>query len=206
MKTKKRKMMTKSTHEISRRPVVTAAFTLSWDGRVIEQRPPEKRVDAVLCDAEEPAPSGGAVRVLVSATGKVDLESRFFKETHVIVYSPARMARRTQAALAVLGVGVHLRAHGKWPLREVLEHLLTAHRIRRVAVALNAKHFRELATDGLLDELRIAWRPSVVGEMSLPPITGLDEQFLPRGIVLDLLRLERRDDEFLARYRVQGSH
>jgi riboflavin biosynthesis pyrimidine reductase len=190
------------------RPVVTAAFTLSWDGRVIERRPLEKRVDAVLSDAED-LPAAAVARVLVTATGRLNSGAPFFQDTSspVIVYSPDRMTRATQTALAMLGVRVHIRDHGKWPLREVLEHLPATHGIRRLAVALGPKLFRELATDGLLDELRISWRPAIAGgRLSLPTITGLDEQFLPRGIVLDLLKLERKQDEFLARYRVHGSH
>jgi hypothetical protein len=66
------------------------------------------------------------------------------------------------------------------------------------------KRFRELATGGRLDELRLTFRPCILGGKSALPITGLEEDFLPRGIVLDLLKLERTADGFLARYRVRA--
>lgn len=65
------------------------------------------------------------------------------------------------------------------------------------------KHFRRLAAAGRLDELHLTFRPCIIGGKSAPPITGLDEAFLPRGIVLDLLKVERKPDGILARYRVR---
>ena len=64
--------------------------------------------------------------------------------------------------------------------------------------------FRELAVGGQLGELCITFRPCILGGKSAPAITGLTEEFLPRGIVLDLLKLERAGDECVARYRVRA--
>jgi riboflavin biosynthesis pyrimidine reductase len=195
----------------AQRPMVTAGFAVSWDGRVIERRSPEKRVDAVLfgSEAEEWGESSGVARVLVSATGRIDAGASFFRDgtAPMIVYSTARMSRATQTALAAMRhVQVHSRADGEWPLREVLEHLRAMHGMRRVALGGGPELFRKLAADGLLDELCLAWRPRIVGGKSAPPITGLEEEFLPRGIALDLLKVERGEDEFVARYGVQASH
>ena len=71
------------------------------------------------------------------------------------------------------------------------------------AKAADAAHIRELAASGLLDEVRITWRPCILGGKSAPAITGLGEDFLPQGIVLDLLKLERVGDECVAKYRVR---
>ena len=60
--------------------------------------------------------------------------------------------------------------------------------------------FRKLLAEGLLDEVSIAWRPCIGGGA---PITGPGSKYLPRGIVLELVKLERRGDECVARYRVQ---
>jgi riboflavin biosynthesis pyrimidine reductase len=70
---------------------------------------------------------------------------------------------------------------------------------RRVAFAGSPALFRKLLAGGLLDELSIAWRPCIAGG---PPVTGPEASFLPRGIALDLVKLERRGDECVARYRV----
>jgi riboflavin biosynthesis pyrimidine reductase len=56
---------------------------------------------------------------------------------------------------------------------------------------------------GALDELCVTFRPCILGGKSAPPLTGLNEDFLPEGIVLDLLRVERTDGGILARYRVR---
>ena len=71
------------------------------------------------------------------------------------------------------------------------------------SVELSPKNFRELLTGGELDEVHIAWRPCIAGGNRLEPITGLDPEFLPQGVALDLIKIERRKDEFLARYRVR---
>ena len=64
--------------------------------------------------------------------------------------------------------------------------------------------FRNLVASGLLDELWLTFRLCILGGKSAPAITGLEEDFLPRGVVLDLLKLERTADGFLARYRVRA--
>ena len=69
--------------ECAPRPVVTAAFTVSWDGRMIGRRPLGKAVDAVLygSDADPASPSAtpwrGGARVLVNTEGRVMRERRF---------------------------------------------------------------------------------------------------------------------------------
>lgn len=82
---------------------------------------------------------------------------------------------------------------------------------RRAAVALSwdgrvlgeaPENFRELAVRGLVEEVVITFQPRIVGG-GFPPITGLGEDFLPRGISLELLRLERKGDHCRARYRVR---
>ena len=66
------------------------------------------------------------------------------------------------------------------------------------------EHFRQLASEGLLDELCLTFHPSILGGKSAPAITGPDESFLPRGVALDLLKLEPTPDGFLVRYRVRS--
>jgi len=195
------------------RPVVTAAFAMSWDGRVMEQLAPAEPVDAELHEAEaahksyRPYKSYGGMRVLLSTTGRIRTGAGFFleKASQVMVYSTDRMPGTTQRALAGMQhVRVHLRAEG-WPIREVLEHLRATHGVRRVGIAGGPKLLRELAAGGLLDELCLAWRPMILGGKFAPAITGLEEGFLPRGIVLDLLKLERKDDGCRVRYRVHAA-
>jgi len=57
----------------------------------------------------------------------------------------------------------------------------------------------------LPDELCITFRPCILGGKFLPSITGIEEDFLPRGIVLDLLKVERTADGIRTRYRVRGT-
>jgi riboflavin biosynthesis pyrimidine reductase len=121
------------------RPVVTAAFTASWDGRLLEIIAPHGRADAQLSDTRTPYP--------------------VLKRLH------------SQGA-------------------------------RRIAFAGSPALFRRLCAEGLLDEISVTWCPSIGGG---PPITGLPGRYLPHGIALDLVRLERRGAECVARYRVQAT-
>jgi riboflavin biosynthesis pyrimidine reductase len=130
------------------RPAVTAAFAVSWDGRLLERRSPGGRVDAELGDDLPP------------------------------------------------GSGTSLPS-----LRKALERL-GSQGVRRVAFAGSPALFRKLLAGGLLDELTVAWSPRIVGGPSVPPITGMGGGFLPRGIALELRKLERRADEWVARYGV----
>jgi len=123
----------------------------------------------------------------------------------VIVYPRAAMVRSKRAAQEPLRrLKFDLHEGEDWPLREILEQLLASHGVRRVAVAVRPRLFRALTVAGLVDELSIAWRPVIAGD-SLPPITGRDREFLPRGIVLDLLKVERKEMEYVARYRVRDA-
>jgi riboflavin biosynthesis pyrimidine reductase len=189
------------------RPVVTAGFALTWDGRVMERQLVGKGVDAVLSDIGMPSVDGAAARVVITA-GRMDARATGLggSAAPLIIYSGSRMPRATQATLAGLPwVRVHLTASGEWALGDVLAHLFTEHGMRRVAVELSQVRFRELANGGLLDELRIGWRACIAGGKALLPMTGLDEEFLPRGIALDLVKLARGESEYVASYRVRGS-
>lgn len=202
-------MMHRHGTETVRRQMVTAAFAVSWDGRVLERRFPKGPVDAVLFEneAEDRSAGGSAARVLVSATGHIRVRANLFRAGlfPVIVYSVFRMPQGIRAALAAMPhVRLHLRPHGEWPLREVLEHLRSKYKLRRVAFAGTPEMFRELAAAGMLDELCLVWRPCILGGKSAPPVTGLDEDFLPKGIVLDLLKMERTGAECIAKYRTRA--
>jgi len=63
--------------------------------------------------------------------------------------------------------------------------------------------FRRRLSAGLIEELHLTWRPCLTGAQAHPPITGFDPKFLPHGIVLDLLKLQRKPDGYLAAYRVR---
>ncbi len=65
------------------------------------------------------------------------------------------------------------------------------------------KRFRKLAATGLPAELRLTFRPCILGGQSAPPITGLEKAFLPRGTALRLLKLERTPGGITASYRLQ---
>jgi riboflavin biosynthesis pyrimidine reductase len=101
---------------------------------------------------------------------------------------------------------IYERGPGEWTLQALLEHLWAAYGVRRVGFAGGPQLFRELAVAGLLNELRLTWQPRILGGKSAPAITGLEQEFLPRGIALDLLKLERQGDECLASYRVHAAH
>jgi len=179
---------------------------MSWDGRIIEPRPPQKPVDAVLCehDSVERAIPPETTRVLLLPTGRIDPGAEFFyPQSHpVIVYSPARMPRAVQAALsAMTHVRLHLRTAGAWPLREALEHLRATHKVRQLAFVGGPPLFRKLVTEGLLTDLSLAWRRTLLGDQS-QSITGPDKHFLPRAIPLTLLKLKRTPQECIAHYRI----
>ncbi len=161
----------------TRRPKVIAGFAASWDGRMTGHLEVEG-VDAVVCHR---APLRLCVKIF--GTGKV-----------------VGYATRNTAA-AKRGMLVHLAP--KWPLRDALEHLAKVHGIKRLGFAGEPGLFREFAAEGLLDELRVAWQPRIVGGAAKPPITGFEGRFLPCGISFQLLKLERSGEECTARYRVQ---
>lgn len=53
------------------------------------------------------------------------------------------------------------------------------------------------------NELEVIWRPCVIGGSSAQTITGLEGDFLPRGVQLELFALKRKGAECMARYRVR---
>ena len=83
---------------------------------------------------------------------------------------------------------------------ETLENVGSA---KRAAFNGSLEQFRALAVEGLVDELRIEWRPRIVGGKSAPAIPGPSFEFLPKSIRLDLQKMERRGSECVARYRVR---
>jgi hypothetical protein len=189
------------------RAMVTAAYSLSLDGRVLERRMPEADIDAVLCGSDKEECNGAAARVLVSGTGDLDAAARFFDEARgpVIVYSTDRMPGSVRAALEKKGnVQVQIRDAGEWPMCEVLADLRATHGKRRVAFAGGPELFRGLVASGLVDELCVIFKPVIVGGKDAPTMTGLEQDYLPHGVALELVGIEQRGDECLARYRVQG--
>jgi hypothetical protein len=75
---------------------------------------------------------------------------------------------------------------------------------RMIEEGESPENFRALIRRGAVDELRITWRPCVIGGKRAQPITGLDARFLPRGVELELVKMTRRGDDCIARYRVRG--
>jgi riboflavin biosynthesis pyrimidine reductase len=62
-----------------------------------------------------------------------------------------------------------------------------------------------MAGKGMVEELWITWRPRIIGGKRAGTITGLGKGFLPRGIALKLLKIERIGEECRARYRIRPS-
>jgi hypothetical protein len=60
-----------------------------------------------------------------------------------------------------------------------------------------------IAGAGLPEEFCVNFQPCVTGGKTAPSITGLEERFFKRGIVLDLLKVRRMGDGIQARYRVR---
>ena len=168
----------------------------------------DKRADGVLLSSVQAkcGTDSEGTRVLVHGTGRLNASGILFqRRSPVIVYSPASIPRKTLAALEGMShVKVHLHPQGSWPLGEMLRHLRATYAMRRVAFGGSLGLFRALAAEDLLDEVTITWRPRIVGGLSTPTMTGLGRDFLPRGIELFLLKLEKAGDECLATYRVQG--
>jgi riboflavin biosynthesis pyrimidine reductase len=151
---------------------------MSWDGRVIERLAPAE-VDAMLHDG--------------AAAHRPYRPHRPYGEVRVLLSATGHEA-------------AYERGPGKWTLQAILEHLRATHGVRRVGFAGGPQLFREMAAAGLLDELHLTWQPRILGGKSAPAITGLEEEFLPRGIALDLLKLKRQGDNCQATYRVHPAH
>jgi len=205
------KSNTKSRRPTSLRPVVAAAFRASWDARVLGFDAPASGVDAVLYSTAGVSfdPPGKAIRVFMGGVSQRSMRGGVSEDAsaRVVVYSSGEDRGGSGAGVSGSGgITVHHKKGGDWTVSEILRHLCKHHGVRRVGFGGDAGMFRELAGAGLLDEVSIKWEPCVIGGNAnrvAAPVTGLEPEFLPRGMALTLVSLKRSRGQCLIRYRVQ---
>ncbi len=90
-------------------------------------------------------------------------------------------------------------------LRE-FRSLISAEHSPRLCITPSAPLFRQLAAEGMIDEVHISFQPRLIGGKSSAPITGAAPAFIARSVPLDLISARRkggRGGEYLATYRVR---
>jgi hypothetical protein len=81
--------------------------------------------------------------------------------------------------------------------------LISSEHSAKLCITPSVPLFRQLATEGMIDEVHISFQPRLIGGKSSEPITGIAPAFIPRSVPLDLISTRRRGAEYLATYRVR---
>jgi len=127
-------------------------------------------------------------RVVVSASGQVPLDGRFFTDAPDRAYVATNSAVRGAPTLPL-------------PLRETLRVLRQDHGVERILCEGGSELNAHLIAEGLVDELFLTLAPKVKLGRDVP--TYADGEPLPRQQVqaFDLIELTRVGDEVFLRYR-----
>ncbi|MEQ1859499.1 MAG: RibD family protein [Chthoniobacteraceae bacterium] len=206
------------------RPFVTANFAITADGRIsTRNRAPagfgsanDKRrlheirasCDAVLAGARTVATDNmtmsrppGLVRVLLSASGRIDPALKLFAhgDSPILIFSTTRMPRATRAALAEKAT-LHL-DEGAVDLAKMMHTLRREHGVKRLVCEGGGQVFRALLAADLIDELHLTIVPRIFGGAKAPTLTGVAGDFLPQSTRLTLRDMRVIDGECFLRYR-----
>ena len=143
------------------------------------------------------------IRVIVSNSGRIDPGLKLFQRdfSPVVIYSTARMPRKTQLALAGKAA-LHLHPGRAVDLGKMLAHLHSYYKVKRLVCEGGPSLFRSLLAEGLMDEINLTLCPLVFGGLGAPTLTGLPGQFLPHPLSCALAGMDVHDGECFLRYRV----
>lgn len=142
------------------------------------------------------------LRVLVSASGRIDPELKVFSRdfSPIVVFSTTRMSRAVQMSL-LCHADLYL-SQGTVDLAWMMQVLRRELGVKRLVCEGGARVFRALLEAGLVDELHVTVCPRVFGGAKAPTLTGIAGGFLPRSASLELREMDVIDDECFLRYRV----
>jgi riboflavin-specific deaminase-like protein len=143
------------------------------------------------------------IRVLASNSGRIDPELQVFQHdfSPIIIYSTTQMPDEAQTALAQKAT-LHLQEGKRVDLKNMLLHLRTHYKVKRLVCEGGPSLFRSLLADNLVDEINLTLCPLIFGGSSAPTLTGLPDGFLPRTVSSKLVKMEVIDGECFLRYRV----
>jgi riboflavin-specific deaminase-like protein len=159
---------------------------------------PESYTAARLARGQSPQPLG----VLVSSSGRLPLERRYFQRTdfaRVLITSQAGAAALDPPAAA--GLWVIVAGRRRVDLQAALAALRTELGVRWLLCEGGPTLNRGLLAAGLVDELFLTLAPKLAGGRALPIVAGPP---LPGGapVSLRLLALHADGDELYQRYQV----
>lgn len=145
-------------------------------------------------------------RVIVSNTGLLNPKLKIFQTyfSPVLIYSTLQMPAKTRATLSKVAT-LHLSEHRTVDLADMMAHLRSVHKVRRVACEGGAELFRSLLAAGLVDEINLTFCPRIFGGAQAPTLTGLPGDFLPKTTHCQLAKMEVIGEECFLRYRVRHS-
>lgn len=161
---------------------------------------PENLRQARIKQKHAPAP----LRVIVSNKGRIDSRLKIFQSTisPILIFSTARMPRKTQAALKRKAT-LHLTKSTEIDLAAMLGTLLSKYNVRRLACEGGPTLFRALLERGLIDQLNLTITPYMFGGAKAPTLTGLSTEFVPASVHCSLIGMRKTGDECFLTYRIK---
>lgn len=139
-----------------------------------------------------PAP----IRVMVSNSGRVDLEGKVFRHTGspLVVFSTSRMPERLRSGVA-RRADLFLFTGKTIDLSVALQILRSDFGVRQLVCEGGGTLLRALAERDLVDGIRLTVAPRVFGGCSAPTLTGLPSGFLNPPREFRILRQSVEGDE-----------
>lgn len=143
------------------------------------------------------------LRVIVSNSGRIDPGLQLFQRdfSPIVIFSTARMPRRTQTALAGKA-SLHLHPGRTVHLQKMLAQLRADYKVKRLVCEGGPSLFRALLAGELVDEINLTLCPRIFGGLGAPALTGLPGEFLPRPVSCKLAGMKVHEGECFLRYRV----
>jgi riboflavin-specific deaminase-like protein len=143
------------------------------------------------------------LRVIISNEGKIDNRLNIFQAdiSPIVIFSTARMPRRTKEALAGKAT-LHLSRSRHVDLAAMLRTLRHDYKVRTLACEGGPTLFRALLERDLVDQINLTIAPYLFGGASAPTLTGLSKGFLPQSVKCSLTDVRVVGDECFLTYRV----
>lgn len=179
--------------------VLLGAGTLRADDPALHVRSePARRQRAAL--GKPP----GLLRVLVTASGRIDAASRFFDDPDGGGSIVATVEDADREALAALAGRAELwrLGRGHVDLAELLRRL-RARGVERLLVEGGGELNWAFVRDGLVDELYLTVAPTLLGGSEAPTLLEGEGFAMADRVRLALVSAERDGDELFCRYRVR---
>ena len=178
--------------------ILVGAGTIRADNPRLLVRDPE-RVAAREAEGRPPHP----LRVTVTATGDLDPAARFFAGPGIpLVYAPAAAVaaarRNLKDKAAVIDAGAEL------SLAAVLHDLYTERTVLTLLAEPGAVLARDLLAQDLVDEVRLAVAPFLVGDENAPRFALPAHYPHAKGSPMTLASVRRLGDVAVLRYRLNS--